>query len=71
MDAEHKAILANELIDRVKADILEAIPQMPEEWDGHEIRQYIAEVFTRNVFPSVMNGKRLKDYRNEVVVRNL
>lgn len=44
---------------------------MPGEWNGHELRQLLADAFAQAVDKRVMGGKRMKDYKNEVLVRNL
>lgn len=71
MDKDKKLVLVDELIGSVRASILEKVGQMPEDWDGIELRQYIADKFSEVVFKDTLTGKRAKDYRNEVIVRNL
>lgn len=73
MNAAMKKKIIRELIGNVQRDVLAKVPQMPEEWDGIEIRQYLADKFSES---SLMMGrkdllKRLRSYRNEVLVRNL
>jgi hypothetical protein len=57
------------LISMVKNDVLRKIPEMPEEWEGFELRQYLADSFDRIRFR--MNEKRQADYDNEMQIRNL
>jgi hypothetical protein len=40
-----KRAFIDELISNVHRDIVDRIPHMPSEWDGHEIRRYIADKF--------------------------
>jgi hypothetical protein len=49
----------------VQADVLKAVAAMPDEWDGHELRRFIADKFAREGLslrePS--SRSRLRDYR--------
>jgi len=45
--------------------------EFPETWDGKELRQYIAEKYASCVIKGTLSGKRLKDYKNYVLVNNL
>lgn len=45
--------------------------RVPEEWDGHELRQWIADTFMESGVIHPMKGKRLKDYKNTLIVNNL
>jgi hypothetical protein len=70
MTRAEKAVFVDELVESVKQDVLMKFSQMPEEWDGIELRQYLADVFARSAHWG--NSKmRLRAYRNEVLVRNL
>ncbi len=78
MNAEQKFAFAAELIDSVKFEILGRIDDMPEDWDGIELRRYIADKFEESVgvlargrVRSSGNSNRLRAYHNEVLVRNL
>jgi hypothetical protein len=53
--------------------------RVPENWDGIELRQWVAEAFAKegttnvkatNYFP-LLTGKRLKGFKNDIVVNNL
>jgi hypothetical protein len=75
-DAKEAFIVA--LICNVQADILAKVAQMPEDWDGHELRRYIADKFAESAMtvgrPGPYGkpyGKRYRAYKNAVIVRNL
>lgn len=73
MNQQDKERFVRELVGNIQTDVLAKVSQMPEEWDGIEIRQYLADKFSES---SLMMGrkdlyKRLRSYRNEVLVRNL
>lgn len=40
--------------------------EIPDNWDNHEIRQWLADAAAREVFGHVMKGKRLRDMRTVV-----
>jgi hypothetical protein len=46
---------------------------MPDNWDGHELRKYMADKFAWEVTELMRNGrsKRVKSYVNEAITRNL
>lgn len=73
MTQEEKQKFINELIDSVRSKIIQKIPMMPLEWDGHELRSFIADKFayetTLDKFKHLK--KCYKDYKTEVIARNL
>lgn len=71
MKTEDKIQFVNDLLDGIKASILSKVASMPEEWDGHEIRQYIVDRTIEQAVFATMPPKRMRDYRNEVATRNL
>ncbi len=60
----------SDLIQSVRDEILSTVSKMPTDWDGHELRQLIADKF-RNQASRRITGKRLKEFRNEVATRNI
>jgi hypothetical protein len=70
MNAREKARFIRELSKALTAEMLAAIPKMPEEWDGHELRQYMADKSAGVVFSGTMPRKRLREYRNTRLVEN-
>ena len=51
------------------------ILSIPEEWDGHELRAYMAELFNRaadiSVIRTASRNQRARDYRNTLATKNL
>ena len=43
---------------------------VPEGWDGHELRKLLADRFTAEI-TNAMSGKRLADYRNTIATTTL
>ena len=42
-----------------------AVPQMPAEWDGHELRAVLSELFAEEISPRWgMDRRRVRAYRN-------
>jgi len=71
VNANEKRVFIGELIGTVSQKAFDAVKDMPEEWDGHELRQLLADYFRHQVLERVMTGRRLKDYQNDMLVRNL
>lgn len=78
MNAKQKRQFVRALIRGTQKAILAKVSQMPPEWDGHELRAYIADQFEAN---KVTVGRRdaygrayrqrTAEYRNECITRNL
>lgn len=71
MDRNDKRRFIEDLTANIKEEIINRIPRMPEEWDGIELRRYIAEKFNELGNFGEMSRSRAKNYKNEVLVRNL
>lgn len=73
--AQQRKIL-KAICDNVRDHLLSRSDQWPEEWDGHELRELVAEVHN-NERTSLMRGnygtgrRRRLEARNEILVRNL
>jgi hypothetical protein len=61
-----------QLIDTVEINIVAVIDagKTPDEWDGTELRWYIAEKFADCVFGDV-SKRRKAEYKNTVLTKNL
>lgn len=69
--AEQK-VFVYALIRSVEADIIKKIDNDAlVEWDGIELRQYIADRFSDVVIKSTMSPKRMREYQNACLVNNL
>lgn len=68
MDKQEQINFVNELVENVRKDIVERVQkEAPESWDGHELRQYIADKFNEAVFVK-MNKARMKEYQNTIMI---
>lgn len=73
---EQKVFIAG-LMDSVKRSMFHGIDRglVPEEWDGHELRQWMADRFAQSAdMSSHMRDKRSrrrKEYENIAIVNNL
>jgi hypothetical protein len=71
MDKEQKIIFIVDLVDAVKTSALNAVGQMPEEWNGIELRAYLAYLFDdQNRFLS-RDKKRAEEFRNTLITHDL
>lgn len=63
---ELRARIENTLLDHIKNG------RIPENWDGIELRELIADTADRSrAGHDTFGRQRLKDYRNTVIVNNL
>jgi len=67
MNYEGKVKFICNLFDSCRDAILERVKDMPESWDGMELRQYIAEEFARQTYldKGKENKRRYRDYKND------
>jgi hypothetical protein len=70
MTKDDQARIIAEMCEGAKKHMLEHLPQVPEEWDGHELRQWFAEIATQR-YAYKMDRKRKREFDNTVLVRNL
>jgi len=70
MTREEKLTFIGTLIQNVLDSVLAKVADMPEEWDGFELRRYIADKFEDAAYVK-MPPKRARDYRNTLIVTNL
>lgn len=64
---EQRAFI-KELCNNVRDELVKA--DIPDNWDGVELRRLIAVRFQRVVMGD-LKGARLKAYRNECLIRNI
>lgn len=73
MDRREKKKFVRSLSQSVTSMILKYIDagKVPEEWDGVELRQLMADKFDQCVFKGSLTGRRLKEYKNATIVNGL
>jgi hypothetical protein len=73
MTADDKRRFINQMTDSIRQTMLDQIPKMPEDWDGHELRELLADIsdYNRSHLMREIKSARVKNYRNEYAVRNL
>lgn len=72
MTKNERVKFIRELADNFLREVISRAHEMPDDWDGAELRQYMADhLAERYKVPHLMTGKRLREYRNTVLVRNL
>jgi hypothetical protein len=78
MDKRQKQKFIRDLIGGVQELVLMKVDQMPDDWDGHELRRYIADKFEDSAMTVGRKGqhgkpyaRRYREYKNEVITRNL
>ncbi len=75
MTLTQKKRFVKELIENIHSELKEKMPRVPEEWDGHELRVWIADRFEEAAKMSCIRedkrGSRRREYKNDVLVMNL
>lgn len=67
MTPSEKAKFIRDLCDNCRDELMKRVMSMPDYWDGHEIRRYVADHFAHQIYE--MNRARLREYRNDVLTR--
>lgn len=68
MNTAEKVRFVRELVDSVQQEVLQKILTgvVPEEWDGIELRQYLAEKFLEATYK--MDRRRRRAYDNAIAI---
>lgn len=66
-----KRAFVDELITNVHNEIVHKLAFMPDDWDGIELRAYLAQKFSSCVISGTMTNARKRRFNNEILVRNL
>lgn len=71
MTREEQTKFVEELTENIKRSIINKIElgYVPENWDGIELRWYLAERFNQATYP--YSKKRKRDYNNTILINNL
>ncbi len=70
MTHDERAQFVIELIDNVKRGILAKLPDVPDDWDGWELRQLIADHFDEARIRGLPPARK-RAYRKAVLAKNL
>lgn len=73
MTYSEQGIFVEELSKNVTDEILMLIGKgrIPDNWDGIELRQLLADRFAACVLSHTLVGKRKRAYKNDCLIRNL
>lgn len=76
MNKRQKKRFVKELIRNVAREVLAKVEHMPDEWDGHELRKYIADRFEDANCGLLRHGTgsnrhRIRDYTTAITVHDL
>ena len=63
--------LIRALCNNLKNYMLEKAKDIPEDWDGHELRQWMADLSSEQYNYRHMGRTRKREYNNTRAVRNL
>jgi hypothetical protein len=69
MDKLQQRQFVTDLCDNLRSDLLESVNKVPENWDGHELREWVAD--TAGQFKGGMIRTRKREYKKDILVNNL
>lgn len=70
MNRRDQHLIATEILDSLRETIMANIDRVPNEWDGIELRQWIADT-ALDRYAHKMDRTRAKAYHNTRIVENL
>jgi hypothetical protein len=76
MNRDQQEIFIKNLTSAIADELIEKIHSgsIPEQWDGIELREILAEKFSHETRSDLLfkpRGKRWKDYQNTIIVNNI
>lgn len=71
MNKKEKTQFIKNLLGSITEELLAKVPEIPKEWDGHELRRLIVEKVQNDVRVYKLPRKRVKAYNAAVYERNL
>jgi hypothetical protein len=62
-----------EIIEGCKKKLLNRLENIPDDWDGFELRWWTAKIFddNANCRPQINGRRRFRDYLNTIITKNL
>jgi hypothetical protein len=70
MTKQEQTKLIKSFLNSMKKDLLDKVEKLPENWDGWEIKHWIAGKFDSENLLS-RNKNRLRDCENDILINNL
>jgi hypothetical protein len=67
MNRDEKEEFVRGLIREVEKDVLSLLAHVPEDWDGHELRNLIADTFDHERSDLLVKGLRKHQYLREKI----
>lgn len=63
--------IITEMITGLRKRMIENLPNVPDTWDGIELRQWLTDVANEVYVMRPMDRRRMQAYRNNKLTRNL
>lgn len=70
MKKDEQKQFIHDLISAVEGEMMDSLPRIPEHWEGIELRNWIADRFSRQVWRNWSKAEQ-KDYENDKLTLNL
>lgn len=70
MRKRDKKRFISEMCRGLRIDMLARVDHMPEDWDGHELRELLADL-AREYYATPLKGSRKREYNNARLVQNI
>jgi hypothetical protein len=64
MDNKNRARIIRKFLSTLQESLIEKLPQVPEHWNGRELRQWIVDSANAQL-TEPLSGARLESYQND------
>jgi len=71
MDKRDQKRIIREMADGIKNLMLSKSSEIPDGWDGHELRQWFADLANEQFRFRNLDRKRMSEYKNYRLIANL
>ena len=71
MERQEQKRFIVEICNGMKKALLVKVHDIPENWDGFELRQWVKDFVECNYCYAKMSRYRKREYNNDVIVKNL
>lgn len=71
MEKQEQKRIIEEVVENLRRSMLNKLDNIPERWNGNEIRQFAEYKVKEVVNPKGLKGKKLKEFENDLMINDL
>jgi hypothetical protein len=71
MDKQNQKRIIKEICKGIEEKMIQNLNNVPEEWDGFELRQWTSDIVKYQINNQPLKGRRKKDYEHVIFSKNM